>query len=181
VVRTRAGDWRRSRTRKLVHRKRLVGANHGVVAPLSGTTGELAGGDHLQRNGGINVGNSSERRNEAWRRSRRRGMLPGGRRRGRFGRRRSGSVGIGEETRRPRLGKNDRVVDSRRAMTIRWTRMISETRRSSWCSRHGEGWPKSMGRRRRWRGGSRWCYRERNRKKGGEEGGGGSRVERRWS
>jgi hypothetical protein len=62
----------------LVQGNRIDAGSHGVAAPLSGTTGELAGGDHLQRNDGINVGRSIERRNKTWRRSRRRGRLPGG-------------------------------------------------------------------------------------------------------
>jgi hypothetical protein len=62
----------------LVQGNRIDAGNQRVAAPLSGTTGELAGSDHLQRNDGINVGNSIERRDETWRRSRRRGRLPGG-------------------------------------------------------------------------------------------------------
>jgi hypothetical protein len=49
AVRTRAGDWRRSRTRKLVHRKRLAGADHGVAAPGAGVHRSIAVDEVLWR------------------------------------------------------------------------------------------------------------------------------------
>jgi hypothetical protein len=131
---TRAGDVEAPRMRAGAGSKRKTKGSLPVANSEPGEHRGDAGDDICGWPEAVNGEMTNHEESKSERRSRRCRLLPGRRRRTRRGRGGTGGARIIVGTWRPARRNGDGVVDSRRARAIRWTRMISETRRSSWCS-----------------------------------------------